>query len=226
MDELRLFCDKFKPHVLSLNETWLDDSFSDVELSLPGYQLMRRDRDRHGGGIAVYIADNLSLNRLDTPADNIEALRFELSQPNSKKILFGAIYRPPILDASTFTDSLEEMLNNYVNESLETVLLGDFNFDHTSPNAATKNFQRIANLFNLKQLITDHTGLLKILELLLIYLLLQSLNFMYLEYYRSVFPITRPFLELGNFTEFRFHRQGLLRPGIINITTPLCFARM
>ena len=53
MDELRLFCDKFKPHVLSLNETWLDDSFSDVELSLPGYQLMRRDRDRHGGGIAA-----------------------------------------------------------------------------------------------------------------------------------------------------------------------------
>ena len=157
MDELRLFCDKFKPHVLSLNETWLDDSFSDVELSLPGYQLMRRDRDRHGGGIAVYIADNLSLNRLDTPADNIEALWFELSQPNSKKILFGAIYRPPILDASTFTDSLEEMLNNYVNGSLETVLLGDFNFDYTSPNAATKNFQRIENLFNLKQLITDPT---------------------------------------------------------------------
>ena len=53
MDELRLFCDKYKPHVLSLNETWLDDSFSDVELSLPGYQLVRRDRDRHGGGIAV-----------------------------------------------------------------------------------------------------------------------------------------------------------------------------
>ena len=157
MDELRLFCDKYKPHVLSLNETWLDDSFSDVELSLPGYQLVRRDRDRHGGGIAVYIAENLSLNRLDTPADNIEALWFELSQPHSKKILFGAIYRPPNLDASTFTDSLEEMLNNHVNESLETVLLGDFNFDYTSPNAATKNFQRIANLFNLKQLITDPT---------------------------------------------------------------------
>jgi len=157
MDELRLFCDKYKPHVLSLNETWLDDSFSDAELSLPGYQLMRRDRDRHGGGIAVYIADNLSFNRLDTPAENIEALWFELSQPNSKKILFGAIYRPPNLDASTFTDSLEEMLNNHVNEGFETVLLGDFNFDYTSPNAATKHFQRIANLFNLKQLITDPT---------------------------------------------------------------------
>ena len=77
------------------------------------------------------------IHRLDTPADNIEALSFELSQPNSKKILFGAIYRPPNLDASTFTDLLEEMLNNHVNESLETVLLGIFNFDYTSPNAAT-----------------------------------------------------------------------------------------
>ena len=89
MDELRLFCDKFKPHVLSLNETWLDDSFSDVELSLPGYQLMRRDRDRHGGGIAVYIADNLSLNRLDTPADNIEALCLSYHNRTVKRSCLG-----------------------------------------------------------------------------------------------------------------------------------------
>ena len=56
MDELQLFCDANKPHVLSLNETWLDDSFSDSELCLPGYQLFRKDRDCHGGGIAVYVA--------------------------------------------------------------------------------------------------------------------------------------------------------------------------
>ena len=34
MDELRLFCDQHKPHVLAISETWLDDSFVDEEVSL------------------------------------------------------------------------------------------------------------------------------------------------------------------------------------------------
>ena len=152
-----MFCDEHRPHVLSLNETWLDDSFLDSELCLPGYQLLRRDRYRYGGGIAVYIADNLNPERVDISVDDIEALWFELSQPNSRKILFGAIYRPPNLDPSTFTESMEEMLNQRTNESIETVLLGDFNFDYITPNAATKYFQRTMNLLNLKQLINEPT---------------------------------------------------------------------
>jgi len=106
LTDLRLFCDKHRPPVLSLNETWLDDSFLDSELYLPGYQLLRRDRDRHGGGIAVYIAGNLNPERVDTNIDDIEALWLELSQPHSKRILFwGAIYRPPNLDPSTFMEN-------------------------------------------------------------------------------------------------------------------------
>lgn len=142
---------------MSLNETWLDDSFLDSELYPPGYQLLRRDRDRHGGGIAVYAAENLNPERVDIGVDNIEALSFELSQPNSRKILFGAVYRPPNLDPLTFMESLEEMLNRRTNESIETVLLGDFNFDYISPNATTKHFQRTMNLLNLKQLINEPT---------------------------------------------------------------------
>jgi len=36
MDELRLFCDEYKPQVLCLNETWLDENISDEELRLTG----------------------------------------------------------------------------------------------------------------------------------------------------------------------------------------------
>ena len=46
LDELRLFCDEHKPHVLSLNETWLDNSILDSELAIPGYNIIRQDRDR------------------------------------------------------------------------------------------------------------------------------------------------------------------------------------
>ena len=53
------------------------------------------------------------------------------------------------------------MLNRRTNESIETVLLGDFNFDHISPNATTKYFQRTMNLLNLKQLINEPTRITK-----------------------------------------------------------------
>ena len=42
------------PAIMALVETWLYDSVLDVELQLPAYNLYKRDRDRHGGGIAVY----------------------------------------------------------------------------------------------------------------------------------------------------------------------------
>ena len=112
MDELRLFCNQHKPHVLAISETWLDDSFVDEEVSLQGYNLMRRGRDCVGGGVAVYVAEHLNYNRLKDPRDlsldiDVESIWFELSPPKTKKILIGAIYKPPDSNASTFTESLE-----------------------------------------------------------------------------------------------------------------------
>ena len=87
-----------------------------LQVSVSGFHLNRRDRGRHGGGLVVYVAEHLSHNRLNDsniiPANvNIEANWFELYQPKTKKILLGASYRSPNLDASVFIDSLEKMLN-------------------------------------------------------------------------------------------------------------------
>ena len=118
VDELRLFCETHKRHVLSINETWLDESFSDEEIWLPGFNLLRKDRlNCHGGGLAVYIAEHLSFNRLDEVnpelmCADLEAIWFELSQPKSKKLLLGSIYRSPNSDISAFNSSLEMTLNN------------------------------------------------------------------------------------------------------------------
>ena len=62
---------------------------------------MRRDRNRNGGGIVVYVAENIGFNQLENDAivpltdKNTEAIWFELIQPNTEKILIGAFYRPP-----------------------------------------------------------------------------------------------------------------------------------
>lgn len=50
---------------LSVNETWLDKSIDDSEISLPGYLVFRSDRNRSGGGVALYIRDCLTTSVID-----------------------------------------------------------------------------------------------------------------------------------------------------------------
>ena len=56
---MRVFCETHRPHVLSLNETWLDSSISDSEIQFPGYSLVRRDKTRRNGGVLIYVSSNL-----------------------------------------------------------------------------------------------------------------------------------------------------------------------
>ncbi len=48
--------------ILTLSETWLDDTISNSEISLPGYSFIRRDQNRNGGGITIYVVDTTQLN--------------------------------------------------------------------------------------------------------------------------------------------------------------------
>ena len=45
---------------MALSETWLDDSISDMELALVNYNLYRKYRNCHGGGVAVYVKSSLT----------------------------------------------------------------------------------------------------------------------------------------------------------------------
>ena len=62
IDELRDFITKNNIAVLGVTETKLDASISNNELEIVGYELLRCDRNRHGGGIACYIRKYISFN--------------------------------------------------------------------------------------------------------------------------------------------------------------------
>ena len=55
MDELKGLSEVESPDAICIVETWLSDSISDNELVLSGYQCVRRDRDRQGGGVLMYV---------------------------------------------------------------------------------------------------------------------------------------------------------------------------
>ena len=56
MDCLHALVSIHKPDTICI---WLCPDITAAEISLPGYSAVRRDRDRHGGGIILLVADIL-----------------------------------------------------------------------------------------------------------------------------------------------------------------------
>ena len=131
MDELNILvshCPNL--HILAFTETWLDNSISDGEVSLPGYSIFRSYRTNgRGGGIAVYVKETQSvIRRADLEKDFVgECMWLELLLPKAKGILFGTFYRPP--SQSDVLHPFQEVIELSNAENKETLITGDFNYD-------------------------------------------------------------------------------------------------
>lgn len=55
MDELEARVREKAPDFVVLTESWLDNSIPDEAVALPRYAVIRKDRDRQGGGIILYV---------------------------------------------------------------------------------------------------------------------------------------------------------------------------
>ena len=97
-DDLTSLVSSERPHIIAISETWLDSSVSNNEIYLAGYNLFRFDRNRSGGGIAVYCSDHLPCSLLHggiSPA-GVESLWVSVRVGCFHPFLaFGCFYRPP-----------------------------------------------------------------------------------------------------------------------------------
>ena len=85
-DELCLVVDVNNPDIICIVETWLSSEILDSEVTLPGYQVHRLERNRHGGGILVYVRDSFVSNLLSSP-DNLELLTLSIANDINKVCL-------------------------------------------------------------------------------------------------------------------------------------------
>ncbi len=51
LDESKLFLQQLPFEILSLNETRLDETIQNNMVQIPGYEIIRRDTNRRGGGL-------------------------------------------------------------------------------------------------------------------------------------------------------------------------------
>ena len=57
LEEVYLFMRTYSVDIMTLSETWLDETVSDLEIYLDDYYaIVRRDRNRRGGGVAILIS--------------------------------------------------------------------------------------------------------------------------------------------------------------------------
>ena len=89
-DELRILLFDYSIDIISINETKLDDTIKSCEVHIPGYEFVRRDRNRQGGGVGFYIKTSINFvvcSNLNVP--KLENLRIEIRKPNSKPFLIA-----------------------------------------------------------------------------------------------------------------------------------------
>ena len=139
--------------------------------------MIRSDRNRHGGGVACYIRNDISFNPRGNFSSEVENIFLDMLLPKTKPILIGILYRPP--DQSKFPDKLSTAISETDNfDAQEVYILGDLNINlinnqkHT-PNGI-KRYKEFCFLNGLKQLLTLPTRIIKTSTSLLDHVLTNS----------------------------------------------------
>ena len=157
IDELQEIAKKTRATVIGITESKLDGSVLDGEINIDGYELVRSDWNRHGGGVGCYIHNDISFSVRGNFSSEIENIFLDILLPKTKPIFLGILYRPP--DQSKFFDNLSTSISQTCSfNEQEVYILGDLNINlinsqkHT-PNGI-KRYKEFCSLHGIEQLLT------------------------------------------------------------------------
>ena len=121
--------------ILVLTETKLDHTFPTNQFLIEGFsEPYRRDRNGNGGGILIYVREDIPSKELrehNFPED-IEGIFVEINMRKCKLLLLGS-YHPPSQSDNYYFDILSNSLDLYINKYDRFLLTGDFNAEDTEP---------------------------------------------------------------------------------------------
>ena len=158
------------PDLICICETWLDQNIDSSTLSLPGYVVFRKDRNRRGGGSLLGVKANL--NPKEVMHDTLNEVVIVDLHVNNVKLRVVCAYRPP-----SQTSENNEIFINFLNDHLELcpsfVVVGDFNYPSIdwenlyADNTPEQLFLDFINANNLFQRVRESTRDNNILDLCL-----------------------------------------------------------
>ena len=135
--------------ILAINETRLEGSIQNGEVSIPRYTLERKYRIRNGGGVALYIRDSINYKRFtDLPDDNMELISIQLSKPKAQPFIVCTWYRPP-RSTTEMMNRFEDVLQTLESYHIEVDIIGDLNCNvgATSPDCSIQKLLDICDIY-------------------------------------------------------------------------------
>ena len=112
-----------------ITETKLDDSFPKQQFHIEDFSIpFRLDRNRHGGGLLLYVRNNFNaffLKSYSLP-DNIKAFFIEIL-PKSCKWLICCSFNPNEINVATHLGETGKALDTYSRKYENTLLISDSN---------------------------------------------------------------------------------------------------
>ena len=153
-NQLDLLADQIKGNVdvLAISETKLDDSFPAGQFKIPGYASpFRLERNQNGGGILVFVREDIPVKFLSSEEKPIEAFFFGLNF-HKKKWLVCCSFNPNKSNISRHLETLRKSLDLYSAHYENTILIGDFNVNIDDP-----HMESFLESYRFKSLIKDPT---------------------------------------------------------------------
>ena len=84
ISELQLLTKLHQPAIICIVETRLSKEIPDGDLDIEGYQVVRSDRNRHGGGVLFYVSNAIACKVLPQ-CDCLELLSIAITGNNNCK---------------------------------------------------------------------------------------------------------------------------------------------
>ena len=97
---------------LFLSETWLHSNSPSAALSVPGYNIFRKDRSEgKAGGVLFYVKDHIHCTQIDWVSENdLECIGLKVTLSPQMSFTLIGLYRPPKTKV-VFFDQLKAILN-------------------------------------------------------------------------------------------------------------------
>ena len=144
---------KGKVDIIVITESKLDYTFLDLPFRISGYNKpFRKDRNRNGEGILVFIRDDIPCKELQKIFFNeFEVLFIEVNLSHSKW-LFVACYHPPSQNNDLFFRKLSNQTDFYSKTYDNFFIAGDLNCQETEP-----ILSEFLNMHSAKNIVKEET---------------------------------------------------------------------
>ena len=121
--------------IFALSESKIDESFPNAQFIINDFSLHRKDRNRFGGGLLLYIRSDIPhRRRCDLEPRNqishgVEIMVIEARLYKMEKWFLVIIYKPPKVTNESFENTLTEICQSLEKESTHWFVMGDTNLD-------------------------------------------------------------------------------------------------